>query len=323
MRIDTQCFVECRGTCIVRRVATRSSFQRVLPELLLPVLLLSSTVAQPIVLDNPVKSTAYDDSGTAVVSTTLIPPSRHRALYEDFDPLAPRTFTRVPSLATFCIRALAEACEQLHILGSRRLPFPKAKRKRKDAEASDESRSGREKSNNGFLRAIVRDWGASDFSLCSIDPRLWATLVQIYSDPPDDLRVYPVRLCDAYLPLLNQIPATSDFTLVTTLDLQGSKNITDSNIINIKILHSLCALDMGKTGVSSRAIEILSRALLLDNGQRRGTWRLRILRLRGCHRVDKSIFPFLSRFPHLCVVGESSNYSALLSIDRKSRPPRH
>lgn len=171
----------------------------------------------------------------------------------------------MPSLAVFCIRALVNACEELHVLCLRRLYFPKAKKKQPGK---------RRLLDMAFLRALIKGWGTMNFPACSIDPRLWATIIQVYRapPPPEFLPSYPIRLI-----LLSSIKYRR---------------------------HSTSHWLLEKMRVSNKAIDLLSKTLLLDDeGQMDGPWRLRILCLRACSRIDKHVFHLLKRLPLLYVVG--------------------
>lgn len=141
-----------------------------------------------------------------------------------------------------------------------------------------------------------------------IDPRLWATLVQIYDGLPDCLRFYNIPLNDIHLPLLQRVPSTSQFSLVTILDLPACPYLTDDSISALKSLHSLVAFDASATSLSSYAIKVLARTLIYTeyDPSRRGPWGLRILRLKNCINIDNSISSHVDLFPLLSVVGASS-----------------
>ncbi|KAL5529247.1 hypothetical protein ACEPAG_5232 [Sanghuangporus baumii] len=246
-------------------------------------------MAAPIVLWNPELSAVResDDAGNKIIRTTLPPPPSFTPSYRAYDPTQSRNFTRVPRLTSFCIRVLSQYPEQLHQLGSIRLHFHPEK------DGAD-----------SVLRSVLPEWKTPDFSLLNVDPRLWATVVQIYRNPPEALSSYPCHLSDPHVPLLNQIPCTPDFALLTVLNLAGSQNVTDDNILSLKILHNLTALDLsGSYNLSARGIVALSRTVAFNEvGEKRGPWMLRILRLRSCENVDKVIFNVLHFFPLLAVV---------------------
>ncbi|KAL5533164.1 hypothetical protein ACEPAF_4940 [Sanghuangporus sanghuang] len=246
-------------------------------------------MAAPIILWNPELSAVResDDAGNKIIRTILPPPPSFAPSYRAYDPTQSRNFTRVPRLASFCIRVLSQYPEQLHQLGAIRLHF------HPEHDGTD-----------SVLCSVLPKWKTPNFSLLNVDPRLWATVVQIYRNPPEILSSYPCHLSDPHVPLLNQIPCTPDFALLTVLDLAGSWNVTDDNILSLKILHNLTALDLsGSYDLSSRGIISLSRTVAFNEvGERRGPWMLRILRLRSCRNVDKVIFNVLHSFPLLAVL---------------------
>ncbi|KAG5652744.1 hypothetical protein H0H81_003885 [Sphagnurus paluster] len=135
------------------------------------------------------------------------------------------------------------------------------------------------------------------------DPRLWATLVQIYDGLPRHLQRLAVPLADARL--LQRIPTTPRFSLLTVLDLPACPHVTDASVALFSPLHSLVALDASATALSAYAIKALAGTLLwVDDGPgRRGPWPLRILRLRYCTSIDSAVYQHLVKFPLLCVIG--------------------
>lgn len=247
-------------------------------------------MAVPIVLWNPELSAVKlaDDAGVKITKTTLPHLHSFTPRYRTYDPVRSRSFTHIPRLASFCIRVLSQYPEQLHQLGATRLHFHSGK------DGTD-----------SVLRSVLPKWRTPSFSLLDVDPRLWATIIQIYSNPPDILSSYPCQLSDPHVPLLNQIPFTPDFSLITVLDLTDSSNITDSNILSLKVLHNLTALDVSRCyHLSARGIGALSRTVAFNElGEKRGPWMLRVLRMRSCWGVDRTIFDFIHSFPLLAVLG--------------------
>ncbi|KAI5122049.1 hypothetical protein M0805_006033 [Coniferiporia weirii] len=240
----------------------------------------------PIVLWNPKSVHAYDDAGIAISKTVLRPSLKGRRPppYEIYAQ-QPRELRRVPRLAFFCIRALAEYPEQVHLLGPSRLHFSK------DAGG------------HGILRALFPTWKTPDFSLLDVDPRMWATLVQVYANPPSLLASYPIQLADQHLRLLQQIPSTPNFALVTVLDLQRCNKLTDDSITFLKPLHNLGALDVSNTALTAHGINMFSSTLVFDEfGEKKGPWELRILRMRACCGMKGEVIGYLHRFPLLCIV---------------------
>ena len=153
---------------------------------------------------------------------------------------------------------------------------------------------------------------ASVAPLKCVDPLTWALVAQLIPDLPTRFRCYEITLSDIHLPLLQHIPDSKEFCLITVLNLQGCSHLTDDTISNLKDLHGLTALNASNcTGLSTIAIVRLRNALVRDEGDtggviRRGPWRLRILWLRGCRLLNSKIFTELEKFPLLSVVGERS-----------------
>lgn len=199
----------------------------------------------------------------------------------DAGPYAPPTPPLgVPSLVWFCVSALYRHPDQLHLLGGVRL---------------------------NYRREL------NDIDLYNLDPRLWATLVQLYDRLPDKLSAYQLPLNDTHLPLLQEIPSTPSFSLLTILDLPACKDLDDATIINLKPLHSLVAFDASSTALSTDGIQRLTNTLLLREPDDehahlmyRGPWPLRILRLRNCAKVTNDVYPHLAKFPLLSIIGKYS-----------------
>ncbi|TFK42591.1 hypothetical protein BDQ12DRAFT_283456 [Crucibulum laeve] len=146
----------------------------------------------------------------------------------------------------------------------------------------------------------------------NIDPRLWATLVQVYDALPDKLESFPIPLDDVHLPLLQRIRSTPLFSLVTVLELPACPDLTDDTIVHLKFLHTLSAFDASATRITAYAIRSLAGTLQINGDAKpkdtrhRGPWMLRILRLRHCKAVTNDVFPHLLKFPLLSVIGASS-----------------
>ncbi|KAF8077956.1 hypothetical protein FPV67DRAFT_22896 [Lyophyllum atratum] len=121
---------------------------------------------------------------------------------------------------------------------------------------------------------------------------------------PTHLCALTLPLADAHLLLLQRVPFTPRFSLLTILDLPACPHLTDTSIVSLSPLHSLVALDASATSLSSYAIKALAGTLLwVDDGpERRGPWPLRILRLRYCTNMDDNVYHHLSRFPLLSVI---------------------
>lgn len=125
------------------------------------------------------------------------------------------------------------------------------------------------------------------------DPRLWAVLVQVYADLP--FRVYSLALDDIHIPLLQQIPCSVQFSLVTVLE---CNNFTDYSVSQLRHLHTLTALDISGANITSDAVQNLAPTLQPI----KGPWHLRILSLRNCRKVNNQVYEHLDAFPLLSVV---------------------
>ncbi|CAL1704766.1 unnamed protein product [Somion occarium] len=139
--------------------------------------------------------------------------------------------------------------------------------------------------------------------LANVDPRLWAVIIQTVSPLPEAFRTYTLPLSDIHAPLLQQIPSTPDFALLTVLELRGREEVDDQTVVQLGDLHNLAAVDLSLTVLTSWGIKTLSKTLLTseDTGKRRGPWGLRIIHLRDCMKIDDSIFDCLPKFPLLSV----------------------
>ncbi|KAG5642189.1 hypothetical protein DXG03_003427 [Asterophora parasitica] len=134
------------------------------------------------------------------------------------------------------------------------------------------------------------------------DPRLWATLAQVYAGLPAHWHAYPLPLADAHVPLLQRIPHTPRFSLLTLLDLPACPHLTDASIPALSQLHSLVALDASATSLTSYAVKALAGTMVVDADGRRGPWPLRVLRLRYCTSIDDDVYHHLPKFPLLSVI---------------------
>lgn len=185
-----------------------------------------------------------------------------------------------PSLVAICITALAADNDALYALHT--LPFRLAHRP------------------PNLLHHLVPDPAA-------LDPRLWAALAQLYPSLPSFFAAYALPLADPDLPLLQSIPATPLFSLVTLLNLSSSQHLTDQSIFKLKFLHALTALDASDTKITTYAIKSLVSTLQLNEDEdsprkHRGPWELRILSLRNCKHICNDIYFELTKFPLLSVV---------------------
>ncbi|KZP11996.1 hypothetical protein FIBSPDRAFT_755766 [Athelia psychrophila] len=252
----------------------------------------------PIILSNgPKRSATSDEAGTTIIKYTMpAAPVSFHAPYELANTAGMINTSCVPSLVSYAVKALFVYPEQIHVLGSQRLQY---------------------RASSSLLRDVLRDlipWydpEDPDFCLKEVDPRLWATLAQSFSGLPDSFRTYHIPLDDQYLPLLQQIPSTEHFSLVTILELPDCAAVTDDTMLNLKQLSSLCALDISGTAVTTHGIQNLARTLVwndlddTDVTDKRGPWALRILDVRKCKSIDNDIFACAEQFILLTVLGAS------------------
>ena len=200
--------------------------------------------------------------------------------------------TYVPSLKTLCLRKLLGYPEQVFTLGVARVHYE----------------APRSPSDYDLIRSLIPSYSQGDLLdpsfLEEVDPRLWALIVQILSPIPQAFKVYTLALSDVHLPLLQQIPPTKDFCLITVVTLRGSEHVDDDTIRHLGELHGLCVLDIACTAITSLGIRSLAKTLQSPStyAERRGPWRLRILDLRDC-RLDGAVVEYLAAFPLLSVVG--------------------
>ncbi|KAJ7685168.1 hypothetical protein DFH06DRAFT_1157677 [Mycena polygramma] len=199
----------------------------------------------------------------------------------------PSTLPFLPSLPWFCLNKLAEAGpEQVGSILNVRLNYQ-----------PPESETAYD-----LLCALVPSLPLPEFDWASVDPRLWATIIQIYDNLPSVFQSYPIPLADMHLPLLQQVKCTPIFSLATILELPGCRELSDTTVVNLKHLHSLCALDASDTALSAHGLKILSGTVLWNDRDRKGPWGLRILRLRNCRAIDDKIFPYLAQFILLSIL---------------------
>lgn len=240
-----------------------------------------------------------DEACTTITSYSLpkyIPgPYEHKQRTTEDAPLV-----FIPSLQSLCIRQLAAFPDQIHTLNDISLPY--------EPPASP--------GDYDILQELIPDYSYFSESqdngafLNYVDPRLWAVLVQVYTGLPDVFRSYTLPLSDIHLSLLQQIPSTPRFALVTTLDLHHCSQIDDDTIVELRDLHGLAALDVGATALGSWGVSKLSKTLRLTSDtevdiSRRlnGPWGLRTLCLRDCLNVNDDVCESLRRFPLLSVIG--------------------
>ncbi|KAF8964674.1 hypothetical protein BDZ97DRAFT_1815023 [Flammula alnicola] len=186
----------------------------------------------------------------------------------------------VPSLVALCIRAIAPYPDQVHSL-------PVRLRLRTD-----------------HARALLDDLVPDPATL---DPRLWATIIQVFDALPPSFTAHTLPLADTHLPLLQSIPASSYFSLITLLHLSACTYLTDDTVLQLRSLHTLTAFDASNSSLSSYGVKSLAATLQLNEDihsprKHRGPWVLRILSLRNCKQIADDVFPYLDKFPLLSVV---------------------
>ena len=259
---------------------------------------------KPIVLYTPKPTLTSDEACTTIHKYQLAPaPSAARTPYQS-EPHTVNITTSpslsfVPSLAYFCIKAIVEYPEQLYTLGPQRVLYTPPN----DGHDFD------------IIQALIPSYrpfsseDVQDLDLRRVDPRLWAVLVQIFNELPETFREYNLPLSDVHMPLLQMIPSTQYFSLVTVLTLSGCDELTDDNAVKLRHLHLLAALDASATALGSYGIQRLAKSLSWSDGgedqcpERRGPWGLRVLFLRNCMNIDDEVLRWLPRFPLLSVVG--------------------
>ena len=189
----------------------------------------------------------------------------------------------IPPLAYFCIRKLVHYPDQLYTLGPHRI-----------------------RCQPQVLRALSPSTFGDDNSptrcLCKLDPRLWSIIVQVYSDLPRGLQNYSIPLGDKHLPLLQAIPSTPSFALITVLNL--ARCVSDETSHVLKLLHGLCALDISDTPISHLGIRHFApMATTEPPDPHYGTRGLRILRLNNCREITNHVIDVLPNFPLLTIIG--------------------
>jgi len=235
---------------------------------------------KPIVLV-PVRHRLTTDGDT----TSTVPNPIPRGLYESghSTDASARKGAGVPPLAYFCIRILVDYPDQIHSLGSHRI-----------------------RCQPQVLRALspsaFGDIDAPARCLCKLDPRLWSVIAQVYSDLPKELRNYHIPLGDRHLPLLQAIPSTPSFALITVLNL--ARCVSDETSHALKSLHALCALDLSQTTISHLGIRHFAPAIASEpSDTRNGTRGLRILRLCNCREITNQVIGAVSNFQLLTILG--------------------
>ncbi|KAL1762189.1 hypothetical protein FB107DRAFT_285607 [Schizophyllum commune] len=193
-------------------------------------------------------------------------------------------WSHVPSLAYFCIRRLVDYPEYA---GRVSLPYVPP-----ETEGDPD-----------ILRTLIPSYSYFDNTLNynTLDPRLWAVIVQLFDGLPSALSTYSLALNDKHLPLLQRVECTERFSLVVVLDLSGSPNLTDGTIQKLFELRHLAALDISKTRISALGVKLLRPRTSATDGHE-GPRALRVLSLRGCRAVDDDVLGYLGLFPFLSVI---------------------
>lgn len=270
---------------------------------------------RPIVLWTPQAKLTSDDACTSIVQYPLaLPPSTIRPPYQpspEDTANATSSLSYVPPLSYFCIKTLIDYADQVHELGPSRLRY--------------ERPAGRH--DFDILQALIPTYRPFDsanhqgFDLRVVDPRLWAVLAQIFENLPGFFRSYTLPLSDPYLPMLQTIPSTEHFSLITVLSLSRCRELTDDTVQELRHLHTLSAFDASVTALGSWGVQRLSKCLSWSDADgsanqppvRRGPWGLRVLYLKDCINIDDEVLQWLPRFPLLSVVGGSLSYRACQS----------
>ncbi|KAE9396053.1 hypothetical protein BT96DRAFT_885104 [Gymnopus androsaceus JB14] len=199
-----------------------------------------------------------------------------------------REYRYVPSLVCLCIEKLALYPDQIAGVALTYAPP-------EDSTQFD------------ILKALIPFYADDSFGISLVDPCLWATLVQIFGTSlPEIFTTYQIPLKHTLLPLLQRIPSTPTFSLVTILELPGCTQLTDDLALTLRSLHTLTAFDASDTALSSWGLrKLLMPALLVDDTEQspmNGPWGLRMLRLRNCKAVDQTIFKSLEKLLLLSVL---------------------
>ena len=251
------------------------------------------TMTRPIILWQSERTLSTDSAGVTILNSTSPPNAYFRpGPYgkEDYPDIAE---IRVPPLSYFCIKRLVQAPELIYHYGTPR-PY------RPPESSSDPD----------ILQCLIPRSSKGQFNLAKVDPRLWAILVQIYTDLPHSLQNYRTALSDKYTPLLQRVPTTEHFSLLTVLELPGCSHLNDDTIVHLTALHTLCVLDASHTTLSALGVRRLLGTLksvedgVDDANRRRGPWQLRILSLHHCKRITNVIYQYLEPFILLAAVGK-------------------
>ncbi|KAJ3484005.1 hypothetical protein NLI96_g5930 [Meripilus lineatus] len=243
-----------------------------------------------------------------------------------------QSLSYIPSLKSLCIRKLLPYPHQISLLGNFRLHY-EVPRSVGDYDLLRSLmpffRHEHELAPSDYKPSSVMDAQIEEHKayciavgLLRTDPRLWATLIQLLDFVPPQLQVYSIPRYDPYLPLLQQIPSTPDFSLVAVLDLSGQEAVTNDTVRDLGSLHNLGALDLSRTSVTALGITRLSKVLSYyeeddrENEKKRrtsGPWGLRVLYLKDCMSLEEDVLEPLTKFPLLSVIGQLYNSNTLRS----------
>lgn len=228
----------------------------------------------------PIRVRQATDGGSRPGIPNPIPPGLYESVHGAGTPA--RTGP-VPPLAYFCIRTLVNYADQVHSVGSHRI------------RCQPEVLRALSPSAFGDINVAAR-------CLCKLDPRLWSIIAQVYSDLPRGLQNYHIPLGDIHLPLLQAIPSTPSFALITVLSL--ARCVKDETSHALKSLHGLCALDLSQTPISHLGIRHFAPTTTSKpSDPRYGTRGLRILRLCNCPGITDQVIGAVSDFPLLAILG--------------------
>lgn len=242
----------------------------------------------PILLQCATVTQQYDPAGV-LVDMRVLPTYNpgyyaHNLLADHLKPLD--TFDYVPPLEYFCLKTLYPRVDSIDLGDRPRFSFhPQA--------------------HMTWLKGLVPFFTSDtrDVDMKYVDPRLWGTLIQVYSTLPPCFHTYTLPLSDMHLTRLQAIRSTPDFTLITVLDMSSRCELTDETIGELKPLTNLCVLDLSLTKVGSWGVRKLSMCLVRKHDKRMGPWGVRVWSLRGCKNVDDTAKDALAKFPLLSAVG--------------------
>jgi hypothetical protein len=229
----------------------------------------------------PVRPRQAADTSSASRIPSRIPVGLYESVHGTRAPTQPKG--PIPPLAYFCIRTLINYPDQVYPISSHRI------------RCQPEVLSALSPSTFIGINTIID-------CLCKLDPRIWSILVQVYSGLPYGLQDYYTPLGDKHLPLLQAIPPTPSFALITVLNLAG--RVSDKESHALKFLHGLCALDISDTSISHLGILHFAPAVSTEQSdQLYGTRGLRILRLNNCRKITNQVINALTGFPLLAILG--------------------